>query len=255
MITQTKKAFSLAEILISLAIISVIATMGFTIAKKNIESAYDMYFYTGYTGLYNAIADANDKGLDYSKLHINSSEIVKHIKDLFNKKVEDSSSSSSSTTTVITAPNHIKYTITRISSNPYTAKIKMQVPSVKTKNSSNKEVTIYYIPEKYNFLIPADDTDTTTTTGDYATKRIDLFPFYIDDGIYGKSIQHCTDNTCDKLIDTPEYTKRKYYTFKAAFCKVYPGEALKAGTTNLFTCSSGTADKGALKLANPKKVF
>ena len=36
-----KKGFSLAELLIALAIVSIIATLGFTIAKKNVEKAYN----------------------------------------------------------------------------------------------------------------------------------------------------------------------------------------------------------------------
>ena len=261
MIKQTKRAFSLAEILIALAIISVIATMGFTITQKNIASAYDMYFYTGYTGLQYAIADAYSKDYDqnsYTALHVYDSEVATHVNDLFRGNL-----SGSSTETIITAPNHIKYTIKRHSSSPYAAKIIMQVPSVKTKNGSNKEVTMYYMPEKYNFLILADDGDTATTSGDYATKRIDLFPFYIDDGIQGKSKQYCKSNangtpiTECNLIDTPVYEKRKYYTFRDAFCKVYPGETLKVGSTSIFNgaCPAATADVGAIKLANPKKVF
>ena len=256
MIKQTKRAFSLAEILIALAIISVIATMGFTITQKNIASAYDMYFYTGYTGLQYAIADAYSKDYDqnsYTALHVYTSEVAEHVNDLFRGNL-----SGSSTETIITAPNHIKYTIRKHSSDPYAAKIVMQVPSIKTKHDSKKEVTMYYMPDKYNFLILADD------GGDYATKRIDLFPFYIDDGIKGKSRQHCDEQNANgtpitecNLIDTPVYTKREYYTFKEAFCKVYPGEELKVGSTSIFNeaCPAKTADVGAIKLANPKKVF
>ena len=57
----TQKGFSLAEILIALAIISVISTLGFSIAKKGIEDAYQGYFYTGYNGLYTALSIAKEK--------------------------------------------------------------------------------------------------------------------------------------------------------------------------------------------------
>ena len=50
-----EKGFSLSEILIALAIISVIATMGFSIAQKGIANAYQGYYYTGYLGMNTAL--------------------------------------------------------------------------------------------------------------------------------------------------------------------------------------------------------
>ncbi len=47
-----KPAFSLAELLIAMGIIAVVATMGVSISKKGVERAYNQYFYTGYNGLY-----------------------------------------------------------------------------------------------------------------------------------------------------------------------------------------------------------
>ena len=52
---KVKSGFSLAEVLIALAIISVIATMGFSIAKKGIANAYQGYYYAGYQGMDSAI--------------------------------------------------------------------------------------------------------------------------------------------------------------------------------------------------------
>ena len=40
---KIKSGFSLAEMLIALAIIAVISTMAFTISKKGTERAYNMY--------------------------------------------------------------------------------------------------------------------------------------------------------------------------------------------------------------------
>ena len=57
-----KKGFSLAELLIAMSIIAVIATMGFTISKQGVENAYNLYWYTGYKGIQDAISGASDEG-------------------------------------------------------------------------------------------------------------------------------------------------------------------------------------------------
>ena len=54
---NSKHGLTLAEVLISLAIMAVVAAMGITIANKGIERAYNLYFYTGYDGLYKALED------------------------------------------------------------------------------------------------------------------------------------------------------------------------------------------------------
>ena len=59
-----KNAFSIAEILISLTIVSIVASMGFSIAKKGIADAYQGYFYTGYVGLDTALKIAKNDVYD-----------------------------------------------------------------------------------------------------------------------------------------------------------------------------------------------
>ena len=55
---NSKKGFSLAEVLISVGIVSVIATLGFSVARTNLDRAYNMYVYTGAKYLSDAITDA-----------------------------------------------------------------------------------------------------------------------------------------------------------------------------------------------------
>jgi prepilin-type N-terminal cleavage/methylation domain-containing protein len=57
-----KTGFSLAEVLLTLAIVSIIATIGFTMSRKGIEKAYNGYIYNGYNSLTIAIAEANARG-------------------------------------------------------------------------------------------------------------------------------------------------------------------------------------------------
>ena len=48
MIKKLNKGFSIAELLIVMAIISIIAFMGINIGRKNIEKSYNYYFYNTY---------------------------------------------------------------------------------------------------------------------------------------------------------------------------------------------------------------
>jgi prepilin-type N-terminal cleavage/methylation domain-containing protein len=57
-----KTGFSLAEVLLTLAIVSIIATIGFTMSRKGIEKAYNGYIYNGYNSLTIAIAEAKARG-------------------------------------------------------------------------------------------------------------------------------------------------------------------------------------------------
>ena len=83
-----KKGFSLAELLIALAIISIIAIMGLNITKKSAENAYNLYIYSGYSAIQSAIADASCRGYkaddcaEGSLSGDNTCTFIKHIKKL-----------------------------------------------------------------------------------------------------------------------------------------------------------------------------
>ena len=49
-----KIGFSLAEILVCVAIIAVVATLGFSITKQSVARSYDLYIYNGYVSILNA---------------------------------------------------------------------------------------------------------------------------------------------------------------------------------------------------------
>lgn len=220
---KTQQGFSLAEILIALGIISIVATMGFSISKKGIERAYNQYYHTGYVGIQTALASAQreEKTSTLGTLR-------KYIgEDLFRGEVTPDY--------VIIAPNNIKYTIT--GSGRF--KIKMTVPGA----NGPKDVDLYYLPDEYNFLI----------IGGTYQNRIDLLPFYIDDGKAGRLIRRYTE---DAGFSAPEYTKRKFYSFKDAFCAAYPGKEVTYSNTPIVTCTnSGSGKIGAIRIADPRKVF
>ena len=52
------KGFSLAEVLIAVGIMSVLATVGFNLTKKNLDLAYNAYVYNGLSSMSLALRDA-----------------------------------------------------------------------------------------------------------------------------------------------------------------------------------------------------
>ena len=86
---KIKKGFSLAEILIAVGIISVIATIGFSITTKGIDKAYDLYIYNGYNSLTNAINDVNARELILDTSSVDTPFFV-HLTDLFDGNSIDS---------------------------------------------------------------------------------------------------------------------------------------------------------------------
>lgn len=239
-----KKGFSLAEVLIALGIVSVIATMGFTIAKRGIERAYDLYIYSGYKGITDAIADANTVGYDIEKGNVNNCNFTQHVYRILQGKETGVSNINDFE---FTAPNTITYRITSLGTknnkNYYT--IKMQIPSRKKKIGNNvvtkNTICLAYLPDDdYGVLIPFDSyaNCTSTVTGLY--DRMDLLPFYIDDGEVGRVINGV-------------YKPKKYYSAKDALCKAHGGTI--SGFFTLLTCGASASIPGSVRVESPRKAF
>lgn len=232
-----KKGFSLAEILIALSIIAVIATMCFSIAKRGIERAYDLYIYTAYQGLADAISDAN-----YSNQSISinqddltdSNDFIKHLAKLFSAEV-----SSSGGVLWITAPNQVKYGFKKATlatqkdsqgNIVHQIYIDIQVPSKKDSTNKYSTYTVFYSPDLYNGnLIPMGD----------IADRTDLLPFYIETG------------------NDDAGNGRVYYSAKEAFCSIYRKtyganlQILGGGTIYPSGCPN-TVRTGVVKVADPR---
>ena len=73
------KGFTLSELLLCIGIIGVVSAMGMTITKISTDRAYNLYYYTGYINLYNAIADAKANGIESNQ------EIMEHVTQLLSK--------------------------------------------------------------------------------------------------------------------------------------------------------------------------
>lgn len=218
MIKKMNLGFSLAELLIALFIVSVIATIGFTLSKKGIERAYDAYFYTGYKGMYDAIAETNNRGF--------------YIEEDFSKFASSVAELMGTTGTSFTASNNITYTLTQVTDG---CRITMQVPTVKRNGVSKIKVYLYYLPKSCPFLIPKSAD--TNTIADFETRK-DLLAFTIDDGLIGRTV---LGKTYKPVKD--------FYSAREAICKVYGA--------NAYLSCSGIAKQnniGVLKLINPRKI-
>ena len=81
-----KRAFTLAELLLCIGIIGIVSAMGMVITKHTTDKAYQLYYYTGYINLYNAIAEAKLQGAT------NATETMSKAMDLL--KVDNTTSAS-----------------------------------------------------------------------------------------------------------------------------------------------------------------
>ena len=81
-----KRAFTLAELLLCIGIIGIVSAMGMVITKHSTDKAYQLYYYTGYINLYNAIAEAKLQGAT------NATETMSKAMDLL--KVDNTTSAS-----------------------------------------------------------------------------------------------------------------------------------------------------------------
>ena len=247
MIKLIKKGFSLAELLIVMAIIAIVTAMSFTIAKKGIQDAYNLFLYTGYQGMYDAIGDAVDYGYQITNTGVNTCDFTKHIVKILSGTEE----SSSSTSIKFAVPNGIKYTLsyagayTYNSEQGYYYKIVMEVPHQKKSSSdSGAKITFYYFPTYNNGILIPDSVSSADNLINLQSRR-DLLPFYVDDGTVGRVIEYSGGYG---------YEKPAFYDFKNAYCKAYGTLTLASKT---FVNCSGIAQstKGVVKPVNPRKIF
>lgn len=280
-----KNGFSLAEILIALGIISVIATMGFTIAKKGIDKAYDMYIYTSYVGLSDALTEAHTDGYSLGDTIYDNTECLKYLDKLLSTPEETtddkiqtkSQNYEQNKTYTIKAKNGVTYTIKTVFSNDiyeFTS-IKMELPARKNQNrTTGKRTVCYAYNSKYvgndilkTAIVPAAESfDICVMDPDVKdlVKRMDLLPFYIDDGDTGKLKIPAPNIDCSECDGTnpieDSYKSPRYYSFKDAACRVandgytiyYNGQSKDL----LQSCGSiSEIEDIVIKVANPRKVF
>ena len=230
-----KTGFSLAEILLTLGIVAVIATLGFTATKKSIDNAYNLYIYTGYKGLTDAIFNANYKGLRILDDLNNSGDFLDDIRSTLSADREENR---------IDAPNGVSYIFSQgeVEADPKYHTITFIVPSKKfvgnnaTQESLSFELRYYYDP--FNIILPVTGIDTNGSGINIFTRR-DLLPFYIDNGRVGRRI----DNV---------YQPKEYLSWQEAWCRVRNSIGLDVNNDG---CAGIPPSNGILRVENPRKIF
>jgi len=220
-----KSAFSLIEVLMVMGIIAVITVMGLSISKKNVERAYNLYWYTGYNALVNTTIDAIAKHhMDPDNPSGSLEAYTKYIGEyLMNAKNYDSSTHS------FTAPNGINY---KFESKSGFYQITMSVPKHKQKNMSQYQTIFIYNFAK-SMIYPANISNPTDIQLNLHN-RVDLLPFYIKKG--------ATMNT------------NEFLSFHDAYCRVY--ESINnLDTIANISCSNAPTESGYITPISPRKAF
>ena len=251
-----KSAFSLAELLLCVAIIGIVSAMGMTIAKHGADRAYDLFYYNGYISLYNAIADAIASAEEPS-----NQQIMTHVHDVLHSEEIESEDpedvdvpagwpAPGGADSFIYAVNGIKYyypSVLNEGLNGVAAgagvanaiPITMIVPQRKTRDNNGYAVALFaYIDDASGYLVPV----TVGNSTDILNRR-DLLTVYIDDGRVGRT-NAVRQNTFD-------YQHIVYTNYRSAFCTI------RGSLGNLVNCNGVervTPRDGTLKFANPQRA-
>ena len=264
-----KSGFTLAEVLISLAIASIIAVLGTSVAKKGIANAYNGYYYTGYKGLSDAIAVANSE-------YVNNSTTCDWDTTLGTnsciQSLADTLELSDPVSDFRTAPNGVSYKFTK-SGNYYI--VEMHIPSIKQtigdETRNYKSTCLVFNPTDIGELvIPSND-----TIGDYCSKQDDnlqnnphLLSFYIDNGTVGRIQQkyqvntgHITTAGPPQYNSYPPIIDAQHAICYAAYGNFLRGivNELTVNGTSVLNCAgiTPTTDEqwGIVRFVDPKKVY
>jgi len=240
-----KKGFSLAEVLIAVAIISVIATMMVSIARQGVDDAYNLFYYTGYKGMLDAISysltTSEDNSFD-NRLICKALDLTCRAGLTANENY------------VFPAKNGI--TFSRISTDAAsgTITLTMSIPSAKGQNVS---ATMYYAD---GILVPGEAVVPGRDNIALYNRR-DLLPFYIDDGVTGRIRQTATGEIIPHPDTHRDYEPYEYRNFTTAYCRLSNNrlnasatQFINARNNNFLNCGAG-ATTGVLRVANPRKVL
>ena len=251
-----KPGFSLIELLIVMAIISVITVMGLNISKKGVDSAYNLYFYTAYTSMENAISEILIRQGDNA---INASNIASELGCEISNNI-------------ISCKNGVRYSIRDISltinQTTYndSKEIIIAIPAPRRVGRNqflNNGIMAYVKDSDKEFVMPLPPTANELSQVPYVDlmHRKDLIPFFIDDGIVGR----VTPNRRNENGELEIFEPRRFYNYAEAFCRTN-GQALNDFSSstndnnrNVSFCSNipnpEGAIRGVIKPENPRKVF
>lgn len=260
---KIKKGFSLAELLIAMAIIAIISFMGISISKKGVEKAYNYYYYKAYSSLSLAIADA----ISSSSEEFDLLSLTRHVVYVLGASIYDFSKVNYGVTTIRTNDN-VEILIYVIDESLKKYLFILGIPAEYFKGEDGtlyKKYYTYYLLDLDNLhygLIPSNNEPSADSKS--LLKRADLLPFSIDDEVTAKIVQRF--NSEDNIFESPKYSdsdrpKREIYSYYDAFCALYPegynSELSINGPDFKITCPTpnGPPPVGVLKVMDPKKVF
>lgn len=242
------------ELLLALGIIGIVSAMGLTITKRTAQSAYNLYFYTGYENLYNALMDARTHG------KTTQNDVLNHVNELLGTRdnpevlgVDLSESLAAGNNRLVRTSNGISYIFTTLPNIPTTISIQMRVPQPKTRsNKGYATVWLLYMNES-GYLVPINS-NTINVMGlsfqfsNYVdiTDRMDLLPAYVDDGFIGRQFGSERITAGDQNI--------RYMTLREAVCATLPAGTNGIALTTITNCGSIPRRQGAIKFANPRKI-
>ena len=221
---QWKKGFTLAELLLTMAIIGVVTAIGMLITKENITKTYNLFYYTGYVNLLDAIIEAKIEGKSL-KTEVNT--LLGTTENLVDGNK-------------VVASNGIVYTFEDSNT------IAMSVPTPKKKGETDANYTVaFYYNDNDNYLIPLKP-NTTTHLGPNLQERKDLLLAFIDDGIVGRN------NVVNRTNWT--YKAPRYASYKDVYCSIN-----NKGVSEVIDCTNFTNVRinkqvGVLKVANPRRA-
>ena len=242
------RAFTLAEVILVLAIVGIISVMGITTMNMQTERAYNIYYRTGYIALYDAFSDA------VANEYFSCDEIVNHAEFLFaeqnainepepaNLVIDDIPEDIPAVANIppnrtIEAKNNISYSF-GYNNEPYCQYINvtMSVPAKKTRanRDGRAEVNMTYYPHTLGGLLVPD-------MGSKLNRR-EVLPCYIDDGIVGRVYINNGAKT--------RYTQEDivYSSYQDAFCS---GSLYR--NSNIIPCAgAGAGTPGVIKFKRTK---
>ena len=191
------RGFTLAEVLICIAIIAVVSAFGGSIMKKSTTNAYKLYIRSGYENLYEVLSGIIEDTPDIST----KDKLQNELKKAFNLNDDK------------LTKNGIKYEVTEANGNGCFI-IEMTVPQQKTRNNKDGKSTAVFLFNRNGdaYLVPLNVPADASNPSKYITDlqdRMDFIPFYIDDGLVGKYNGHSMPT---KIVPTD---------YKTAVCKSY----------------------------------
>ena len=199
---KLKKGFTIAELLLCIAIIGVVSAMGMTLTKYNVEKAYRSYWQTVFNNLYAALAQ-----IPYDLDEFTQQNIIKTCNYAF-KDINDYNSEESNQND-ITASNGVSYHIDIEDGNDDIIPIIMTVPCPKTRQNENgtAKTRLWFVNAGGGILMPARPKD----ANEVDLRNSELLKFYIDDGTVGRHFEGQKINGSENLA-TRTYSKTFCYS-------------------------------------------